>query len=256
MSDRHKGRTALVTGAGSGIGRGIARRLAAEGARVACVDVKHDLADETVALITGEGGRALALSADVRDRAEVSAALEATAEAFGGLDYLVNNAGLVTMSSLEELTDEEWDLVLDVNLKGVYIVTQLALPYLKEASGAAVVNLSTVEAEVVVSSQGFCQVHYNASKGGVKMLTKALAVELSRYGVRVNCVAPGPVATGFIPGADITAPEVMEFLGQRLLVKRLAQPEDIAAAASFLLSGDASFITGVQLPVDGGWLTR
>ncbi|MBB2914583.1 glucose 1-dehydrogenase/3-oxoacyl-[acyl-carrier protein] reductase [Streptosporangium becharense] len=256
MTDRHSGRTALVTGAGSGIGRGIARRLAAEGAQVACVDLKHDLADETVSLITAEGGRALALSADVRDRAEISAALEATVETFGGLDYLVNNAGLVTMSSLEELTDEEWDLVLDVNLKGVYIVTQLALPYLKDSPGAAVVNLSTVEAEVVVSSQGFCQVHYNASKGGVKMLTKALAVELSRYDIRVNCVAPGPVATNFIPGADLDAPEVMEFLGQRLLVKRLAQPEDIAAAASFLLSGDASFITGVQLPVDGGWLTR
>jgi glucose 1-dehydrogenase/3-oxoacyl-[acyl-carrier protein] reductase len=107
-----------------------------------------------------------------------------------------------------------------------------------------------------VSSQGFCQVHYNASKGGVKMLTKALAVELSRYGIRVNCIAPGPVATGFIPGGDINAPEVMEFLGERLLVPRLAQPEDIAAAASFLLSADASYITGTQLAVDGGWLTR
>ncbi|GAA5082588.1 glucose 1-dehydrogenase/3-oxoacyl-[acyl-carrier protein] reductase [Thermocatellispora tengchongensis] len=256
MNDRHEGRTALVTGAGSGIGRGIARRLAAEGARVACVDVKHDRAAETVSLIAADGGRALALGADVRDRAEVSAALEATADAFGGLDYLVNNAGLVTMSSLEELTDEEWDLVVDVNLKGVYIVTQLALPYLKKATGGAVLNLSTVEAEVVVSSQGFCQVHYNASKGGVKMLTKALAVELSRYGIRVNCVAPGPVATGFIPGGDITSPEAMEFMGRRLLVDRVGRPEDIAAAASFLLSDDASFITGVQLPVDGGWLTR
>ncbi len=256
MIREHHGHTAFVTGAGSGIGRAIARRLADEGAAVGCTDLNLDTAKETAELIAKDGGRALGLEADVRDREQVGAALAATAEGFGGIDYLVNNAGLVTMSSLEDLTDEEWDLVLDVNLKGVYIVTQLAIPYLKASSDAAVLNLSTVEADVVVSSRGFCQVHYNASKGGVKMLTKALAVELGRHGVRVNCVAPGPVATGFIPGGDPNAPEVMDFLGDRLLVQRLAQPEDIAAAASFLLSSDASYITGIQLPVDGGWLTR
>jgi glucose 1-dehydrogenase/3-oxoacyl-[acyl-carrier protein] reductase len=146
--------------------------------------------------------------------------------------------------------------VLDVNLKGYFLVTQAATPHLARAERGAVVNISTIESEVVVSSQGSCQVHYNASKGGVRMLTKALAVELSRYGVRVNAVAPGPVATGFIPGADLRSPEAMEFMSQRLLVKRVGEPEDVAAAASFLLSDDASYITGVQLPVDGGWLAR
>lgn len=257
MADRHDGRTALVTGAGSGIGRGIARRLADDGANVACVDIRADLAAETAELISAAGARASAFTADVRDRPAVTAAIAGTVAAFGGLDYVVNNAGLVTMSSFEELTDDEWDHVLDVNLKGVYVVTQLALPHLKQAPpGAAVVNLSTVESEVVVSSQGFCQVHYNASKGGVKMLTKALAVELSRYGIRVNAVAPGPIATGFVPGVDPTDPAVLDSLRSRLLVPRLGQPEDIAAAASFLLSSDASFITGAHLPVDGGWLTR
>ncbi len=253
---RHEERTAFVTGAGSGIGRAVARRLAAEGTRVACVDLKHDAASETAKLITAAGGTALPFGADVRDRATVQSALEGTAEAWGALNYLVNNAGLVTMSSLEELTDDEWDLVLDVNLKGQFVVSQLAVPLLTDARPAAVVNLSTVEAEVIVSSQGFCQPHYNASKGGVKMLTKALAVELSRHGVRVNAIAPGPVQTGFIPGVDPATVELPEMARDRLLIPRFGQPADIAAAASFLLSDDASYITGTQLVVDGGWLAR
>lgn len=256
MSRSHEDRVAFVTGAGSGIGRGIALWLAAEGARLACVDLDQDTAAQTAEAIEAAGGTALAFAADVRDRAAVRAAFEATEQAWGRLDYLVNNAGLITMSSLEELTDEEWDLVVDVNLKGVYIVTQLALPYFRAAGRGAVVNLSTVEADVVVSSQGFAQVHYNASKGGVKMLTKALAVELSRYGVRVNAIAPGPVPTNFLPGVDVGSPEALESMMPRLLVPRVGRPEDMAAAVSFLLSDDASYITGVQLPVDGGWLAR
>lgn len=256
MSSSHENRVAFVTGAGSGIGRAIAERLAGHGAKVACVDVDHVRAKETADVIAESGGQALALAADVRDREAVAAALEATATEWQRFDYLVNNAGLITMSSLEDLTDEEWDLVLDVNLKGVYITTQLAIPYFRKANQGAVVNLSTVEADVVVSSQGFAQVHYNASKGGVKMLTKALAVELSRYNVRVNAIAPGPVPTNFLPGVDLNSPEVLAVMESRLLVKRLGKPEDMAAAVSFLLSDDASYISGAQLPVDGGWLTR
>jgi glucose 1-dehydrogenase/3-oxoacyl-[acyl-carrier protein] reductase len=255
-SERHAGRTAFVTGAGSGIGQAIAQRLAAEGCAVACTDIKHDLASQTAERIAADGGTAAAYAADVRDRASVQAALEDAAAQLGGLNYLVNNAGVVTMRGLADLTDEDWDFVVDTNLKGQFIVTQLAIPLLAAAEPAAVVNLSTVEAEVVVSSTGFCQPHYNASKGGVKMLTKAMAVELAAQGVRVNAVAPGPVQTGFIPGVD---PEKMEIPGsakERLLIPRLGQPADIAAAVSFLLSDDASFITGTQLAVDGGWLTR
>ncbi len=256
MSFDHAGRAAFVTGAGSGIGRATARRLAAEGAGLAVVDVNVEAAAETVRMIEAGGGRAVAFAADVRDRASVRAARDGAVEVFGGLHYLVNNAGIVRMSSLDELTEEEWDLVLDTNLKGMYIVTQEVSQAIARAGAGAVVNLSTIESEVVVSSRGFAQVHYNASKGGVRMLTKALAVELSRKGIRVNAVAPGAIATGFIPGGDIRSPEAWRFMKDRLLIPRVGEPEDVAAAISFLLSDDASYITGVQLPVDGGWLTR
>lgn len=256
MSFEHSGRVAFVTGAGSGIGRATAVRLASEGAAVAVVDVNADAAAETARTIRDAGGPSEAFTADVRERSQVRAARDGTIRAFGAIHYLVNNAGLVRMSSLDDLTEEEWDLVVDTNLKGMYIVTQEVARAIAEAGGGAIVNLSTIESEVVVSSRGFAQVHYNASKGGVRMLTKALAVELSRKGIRVNAVAPGAIATGFIPGADIRSAEAWELMKPRLLVPRVGEPEDVAAAISFLLSDDASYITGVQLPVDGGWLTR
>lgn len=249
----HEGKVALITGAGSGIGRAISLQLAADGAAVGVVDVNLEAASGTAQMIEAAGGRALAVAADVRDRAAVEAAVTSVVDVFGGLDLLVNNAGVVTMSGLDDLTDDEWDFVVDVNLKGPYIVSQVASRVMSR--GGAMVNLSTVEAEVVVSSSGHCQVHYNASKGGVKMLTKALAVELAAKGIRVNAIAPGPINTRF-SGGDITGPEAMAFMSQRLLVPRVGEPSDIAQAASFLLSDAASYISGTQLAVDGGWLTR
>lgn len=256
MAFDHTGRVALITGAGSGIGRAVATRLASEGAAVLVLDLREDAARETAGLIARGGGRAEIAAADVRDHAQVEAALDVALSAFGAIHYLVNNAGLVRMSTFDELSEEEWDLVLDTNLKGMYLVTRTVAPAIARAGGGAIVNLSTIESEVVVSSQGHPQVHYNASKGGVKMLTKALAVELSDRGIRVNAVAPGPIATTFVPGGDLRSPEAWAFMRDRLLVGRVGEPEDVAAAISFLLSDEASFITGVQLPVDGGWLTR
>ncbi len=256
MSFDHGGRVAFVTGAGSGIGRAIAVRLASEGAAVAVADVRIEAAAETAETIEAAGGRALAIGLDVREPDQAGTARDAALHVFGALHYLVNNAGLVRMSPLDDLDEDEWDLVLDTNLKGMYVVTRAIAPSIGEAGGGAVVNMSTIESEVVVSSAGHPQVHYNASKGGVKMLTKALAVELSHRRIRVNAVAPGPIATSFIPGGDLRSPEAWAFMSTRLLVDRVGEPEDVAAAASFLLSDDASFITGAQLPVDGGWLTR
>ncbi|MHB8795892.1 MAG: SDR family NAD(P)-dependent oxidoreductase [Candidatus Nanopelagicales bacterium] len=249
----HQGKVAFVTGAGSGIGRGIALRLGADGGTVAVIDIDVEAAEETLALLQAQGSSGLARVADVRERAQVQAAIDATVAQFGSLDLLVNNAGVVTMHSLADLSDEDWDFVVDVNLKGQFITAQLASRVM--APGSAMVNLATVESQVVVSSSGTCQPHYNASKGGVTMLTKALAVELAAKGIRVNAVAPGPINTRFT-GGDITTPEALAFMRQRLLVPRVGEPEDIANAVSFLLSDAASFIDGIQLPVDGGWLTR
>lgn len=256
MSFDHSGRVVFVTGAGSGIGRATARRLAAEGAAVAAVDVRLDAAQETASMIAEAGGTAAAFGADVRERSEIESARDGALAKLGPLRYLVNNAGLVRMSTLDELEEDEWDLVLDTNLKSMYLVTRAVAPAIAESGGGAIVNLSTIESEVVVASQGHPQVHYNASKGGVKMLMKALAVELADRNIRVNSVAPGPIATSFIPGGDLRSPEAWAFLKDRILVGRVGEPEDVAAAISFLLSDEASYITGAQLPVDGGWLTR
>jgi NAD(P)-dependent dehydrogenase (short-subunit alcohol dehydrogenase family) len=254
MTFDHSGRVAIVTGAGSGIGRATASRLAAEGAAVAILDVVADRATETAATIVADGGAAVAFRADVRDRAEIRSALEAAIGQLGAPRYLVNNAGLVRMSPLDDLEEDEWDLVLDTNLKGMYLVTREVAPAITQAGGGAIVNLSTIEAEVVAASSGHPQVHYNASKGGVRMLTKALAVELAPRSIRVNAVAPGPIATGFIPGGDPRSPEAWDSIKDRVLIPRFGEPEDVAAAISFLLSDDASYITGAQLPIDGGWL--
>tara|TARA_Y100001936_G_scaffold249032_1_gene298276 strand:+ start:112 stop:873 length:762 start_codon:yes stop_codon:yes gene_type:complete len=246
----------FITGAASGIGRAVAMQLASEGSTVVVADTDVANGEATCASITSAGGSAIFQEVDVRDRESIRSAADEATSRFGGITGLVNCAGLVTMTSLADLTEEEWDLVVDVNLKGTWLATQEVARDIEASGGGAVVNISTVEAEVVVSSTGHCQVHYNASKGGVKMLTKALAVELAGASIRVNAVAPGPIATNFVSLEGITAPETLEKLKDRLLIPRIGEPEDIASAVSFLLSDQSSWITGVHLPVDGGWLTR
>lgn len=253
---RHADKNAFLTGAGSGIGRETALRLASEGARVLVTDVSLDGAAETVALIEAAGGTALAATVDVRSREQIRAAVDLARESWGELHLLVNNAGVVTEHSFETLTEEAWDFVFDINLKGQFLVAQEVAPLIAESGGGAIVNLSTVEALVVVTSTGTAQPHYNASKAGVPMLTKALAVELAAKNIRVNCVAPGPIATDFFDYESVTSAEGLEFMKQRLLVPRVGLPSDIASAVSWLLSDEAAWIDGIQLPVDGGWLTR
>jgi len=256
VTRRHEGKVAFVTGAGAGIGRAIALNLAAEGARVVVTDIDEAAAAVVASGIVDKDGEAIAIPLDVRDSEQIEAAVARAEEAFGAIHLLANNAGVVTNHSLATLTEEAWDFVFDVNLKGQFLVARAVASAMARAGGGAIVNLSTIEAIVVVTSGSTAQPHYNASKGGVPMLTKALAVELAGDGIRVNCVAPGPIATDFFDLETVTSEAGLDFMKQRLLVPRVGQPEDIARAVSFLLSDEASWIDGIQLPVDGGWLTR
>ena len=202
----------FVTGAASGIGRAVARRLASEGSAIVVADIDVENGRETSQSIALAGGSAIFQEIDVRDRDSIRSAADNATKQLGEITGLVNCAGLVTMTSLADLSEEEWDLVVDVNLKGTWLVTQEVARDIERAGGGAIVNISTIEAEVVVSSAGHCQVHYNASKGGVKMLTKALAVELAGASIRVNAVAPGPNATDLVSLEGITSTETLDSL--------------------------------------------
>lgn len=242
------GKSVIVTGAGSGIGRATAVRMAAAGARVACLDVSTQGVEETVATIRSDGGEALASTTDVTDEASVRAAVAATVDAYGGLQVLANVAGVGSFSHTTEETLGHWSMVVGVNLTGPFLMCREALPHLL-AEGGAIVN--------VASSAGLrgapYAAAYCASKGGVVSLTRALALEYSKRNVRVNAICPGGVLTPLI--GSFVLPED----GDKVLLNRLvapnqafAKPEDIAAAIAFLACDEATHITGAILSVDDG----
>jgi NAD(P)-dependent dehydrogenase (short-subunit alcohol dehydrogenase family) len=254
MSD-YTGQFAAVTGAGSGNGRTIAETLLEEGARVALIDIAPDSLED----ITAKYPESFAVTADVAEVDSVRAAVARIEAEMGRLDLLVNNAGIVRGTSFEELSVEEWDQVFAVNSTGPFLMSQAAMPLLRagaEARGdratAAIVNITSVEAHIVISSSGHPQIHYNASKGALLQLTRALAVECASSRVRVNAVAPGFVETPFTR-AVLGDPEVLGWLLERTPMGRVGQPEDVANAVSFLGSEKASWVTGSTLFVDGGW---
>lgn len=254
MSD-HTGRFAAVTGAGSGNGKAIAETLLEEGASVALLDIAPDSLTE----ITEKYPAAIAVEADVADPASVRNAAAQIQDKFGRLDLLVNNAGIVRGTNFEELSVEEWDQVFAVNSTGPFLMSQAAMPLLKagaESRGkkatTAIVNITSVEAHIVISSSGHPQIHYNASKGALLQLTKALAVECAASRVRVNAVAPGFIETPFTRSV-LGNQEVLDWLLERTPMGRVGQPGDIANAVSFLGSEKASWVTGTTLFVDGGW---
>jgi NAD(P)-dependent dehydrogenase (short-subunit alcohol dehydrogenase family) len=251
----HEGRFAAVTGAGSGNGKAIAETLLAAGATVALLDI----APEPIEKMADEHDRAIAVTVDVADQDSVRQATGLIEAEFGHLDVLVNNAGIVRSTNFMELSREEWDQVFAVNSTGPFLLSQAASGLLRAGARArdghgtaAIVNITSVEAHIVISSSGHPQVHYNASKGALLQLTRALAVESAGDRIRVNAVAPGFIETPFTR-AIIGDPKVKAWLLERTPLGRVGQPEDVGQAVSFLASDHASWITGSTLFVDGGW---
>jgi NAD(P)-dependent dehydrogenase (short-subunit alcohol dehydrogenase family) len=253
---RFQDKVVFITGSGAGIGRATALRLASEGAAVACTDVDKQRADETALMIRERGGKAISAEADVRDPDALRRALDATLQEWGKVTHLVNNAGILRWGCLGDMSDEAWDSTFDVNVKGVYRTTEVVSPAIAEAGGGAIVNLSSVSAHVIACPDGELNAdNYDTSKAAVPLLTKSLAHDLAPKNIRVNAVAPGLVATE-LSGPD--HPKAAEDPGfqERVLIKRAGRPDEIAAAIGFLLSDDASYVTGAELVVDGGYLVR
>nr|WP_256564147.1 3-oxoacyl-ACP reductase FabG [Allokutzneria sp. A3M-2-11 16] len=246
-----QGRVAMVTGAARGIGAATARTLAAQGATIAVIDLDESACAETVDAITSAGGKAIGIGADVSERAAVEAAVDRVVAELGGLHILVNNAGVIRDNMLFKMTDDDWDTVMNVHLRGAFLCSQAAQKHMVEQRHGKIVNLSSTSA---LGNRG--QANYSAAKAGVQGFTKTLAIELGPFGINVNAVAPGFIAT------DMTAATAsrigMEFdafqkaIADAVPLRRIGQPEDIANAVAFLVGDGASFITGQVLYVDGG----
>ena len=235
-------KVAVITGGAQGIGRATFERFVRDGASVVIADV----ADEAGAkLAEALGDKAVFVHTDVTDADSAAAAMQAAVDHFGGLDVVVNNAGITRDATLKKMTGDQFDAVINVNLKGVYLCTQAAVPLLEARGGGAILNA----ASVVAHNGNFGQTNYVATKAGVIGMTKTWARELGRKGIRVNAVAPGFIATEMV----LTVPEkVLDGLRGKTPLGTLGQPDDIAAAYAFLASDDAAFITGTCLNVDGG----
>ena len=246
---RLKDRVAIVTGAASGLGRGIAGALAAEGARVAILDVDEAGATETAEGIRGAGGEALALRTDVTVRGEVEAAVADVVRRFGGVHVLVNNAGWDRPMPFLDTDEAFWDKILAVNLKAHFHLAQVVLPHLIRGGGGKVVAIASDAGRVGSSGEAI----YSAAKGGVIAFTKTLAREMARHRINVNCVCPGPSETPLFE-TEFTAgrPALAEALKKAIPWGRLGRPADVAGAVVFLASEEADFITGQTLSVSGG----
>jgi len=251
------GKGTIVTGGAMGIGQAIAFRLAEAGAGVVIADINPEAAEKTASQIAARGGKAKAVQADARSAGDAAKAVQAAVDAFGSLDILVNNAGIYPGSPVMEMTEEAWDRVLDINLKGVMLYSQtIAGEMIRAGHGGRIVNMASMEGMHPRERMA----HYTTSKAGVIMLTKAMALELAPHGILINAVAPGGIIT---PGTAMQGSELVaagksleqisaEFMA-RLPLGRMGNPDDVAKVVLFLASGAADYITGTVLLVDGGW---
>jgi NAD(P)-dependent dehydrogenase (short-subunit alcohol dehydrogenase family) len=244
------GKVAVVTGAANGIGAACARLFAASGAAVALWDVDAAAAQALATELAAAGGRAQGFACNVARSAEVGAALAATVAAFGRVDILVNNAGIFRAAEFLDIVEADWDAVIEVNLKGAFLVGQAVAREIVKSGGGAIVNMSSVNGVTAIPSIA----SYNASKGGIDQLTRVMALALADRGVRVNAVAPGTIATELAQKAVLGSAEAAARIMSRTPMRRLGAPEEVAAVCAFLASDAASYMTGEIVYVDGGRL--
>lgn len=248
---RLEGRVAIVTGAGKGIGAGTAIRLAADGAKIGVVDLKEEFCLETVNEICAAGGEAVAVSCDVANAEQVQRAVEKVVSQFGRLDILVNNAGFARDSLSFKMSEEDWDAVIDVHLKGSFLFSKAAQKYMVEQRYGKIVNTSSLGAW---GKRG--QANYSAAKMGLQGLTKTLAIELGPYNINVNCIAPGFIDTPMTRDTAVRVgmdfEDMLKKASAVIPMRRVGKPVDVANVIAFLVSDDASYVTGEVICVGGG----
>jgi 3-oxoacyl-[acyl-carrier protein] reductase len=251
MKIRFDDRVALVTGASSGIGRATAKEFARTGAKVVVhYNVSKADADAVVETITKGGGVALAIQADVSKKSEVENLVKATMDKFGTIDILINNAGaLIKRQSLEEMEEDLWDEVMDVNLKSIYLMTQAVIPIMKAKKYGKIINLTSIAARM---GGGIGAAHYSASKGGILTLSKNMAKELAPHGIIVNAISPGIIDTRF--HKRFTSPEIFNKFLESVVLKRAGTAEEVAWPILFLCSEYAAYIVGETIEINGGQL--
>jgi meso-butanediol dehydrogenase / (S,S)-butanediol dehydrogenase / diacetyl reductase len=249
---RLAGKTALITGAGTGIGRAIALAMAREGARIALAARRREPLESVAAEIVAAGGASLAVECDVTNRASVEAALANAVKRFGTVNVVVNNAGVAVVADAEKTSDDDWARILDVNLTGTFLMSRAALPELRKAGGGAIVNIGSVLGLVARKDRAA----YCAAKGGVTLLTKAMALDHAHEKIRVNCICPSivetPLGAASLAGSSSDPDEARRIRAREIPLGRLGKPEDVAELAVYLASDESSWVTGAAWPIDGG----
>ena len=248
QSMRLKGKVAIVTGAGSGIGEATALTFAKEGARVTVADVVDSAGNDTVEQIRAAGGDGIYVHTDVTSATEIQSMVKAAIDNYGRLDVLFNNAGIAMRLAVADLPEEDWDRCIDINLKGAYLGSKYAIPAMIANGGGSIINTASIYGIV----GGLNRAAYVASKGGIVNLTRGMALDYANHNIRVNCICPGFTDTPIIKNI-VETPTKYKALVDQHPMGRLAKPLDIAYGALYLASDESAFVTGIALPIDGGY---
>ena len=248
-----KNKVAIITGGRQGMGRAHALKLAQSGCKVVVSDISQDDCEKVVDEIKKMGGEAIAIKCDISKKVEVEAMVEKTIKEFGKIDILVNNAGICQFGSFLDLTEQEWDKTLDINLKGYFLCSQAVAKEMAKQKSGVIINIASVAmGQIGMGFPGI--VHYCASKGGIVAMAEAMALELAPLGIRVNTIAPGAIDTPMMSSVKQDS-KVLEGMLASIPLKRVGKPEDIANAVAFLAADESSYMTGSVVVVDGGWLS-